>query len=270
MPLKDVLEDIGLTEKEAKVYLALLEMKEALPSVLSKHSGVKRPTTYLILEQLVKKGLAGRSRKGKFEYFQAIPPQTLLEKETKKLAALQEVLPKLLQLHDRFAVRPQMSVFEGEQGLIHIMEDTLNTSTELLCWANISLATGSLLEEYYPSYIKKKVERKIWLRGIFSFDEAALQFKAQGKEELREVYLIPDDEFPFQNEINIYDDKVAIISHQDKVGIIIQNQNIADTQRSIFNFAFCCAKRAEEKLFQEKGIKPIPTPEAPRAKKTNG
>ncbi len=267
MPLKDVLEDIGLTEKEAKVYLTLLELKEALPSVISKHSGVKRPTTYLILEQLVKKGLAGRAQKGKFEYFQATSPSTLVENQSKKLDALHEALPKLLQLHERFAVRPQMSIFEGEQGLIHIMEDTLTTSTELLCWVNLKLATGTLLEEYYPTYIQKKVERKLWLRGIFSFDEVALEFKKKGAEELREVYLIPNEEFPFKNEINIYDDKVAIISHPDKVGIIIQNQNIADTQRSIFNFAFRCAQRAEEMLFKEKGIKPIPTPKAPKDKR---
>jgi len=125
------------------------------------------------------------------------------------------------------------------------MEDTLTTSTELLCWANPNLVFG-LLKEYYPSYIKKKVERKIWLRGIFCKDDTAEIFKLKGKEELREIYLVPKSKYPFKNEINIYDDKVSIISHEDNVGIIIQNQNIADTQRAIFNLAFDYAKTLDK------------------------
>jgi hypothetical protein len=50
--------------------------------------------------------------------------------------------------------------------------------------------------------------------------------------------------------INIYDDKVAIVSHQDQVGVIIENKNIADTQRSIFNFAFDYAKILESGMDQ--------------------
>ena len=65
---------------------------------------------------------------------------------------------------------------------------------------------------------------------------------AKGKEELRELYFIPRNEFPFKNEINIYDDKVAIISHEDNVGVILQNKNIADTQRSIHKLTFNYAK----------------------------
>ena len=54
----------------------------------------------------------------------------------------------------------------------------------------------------------------------------------------------------FKNEINIYDDKVAIISHEDQIGVIIQNKNIADTQRSIFELGFEYAKILEkQKLF---------------------
>ncbi len=79
----------------------------------------------------------------------------------------------------------------------------------------------------------------------------AIKFKERGKEELREIYIIPKEKFPFYNEINIYDDKVAIISHQDQGGVIIQNQFIADTQRSIFKLGFKYAKIIEAKEYPE-------------------
>jgi HTH-type transcriptional regulator, sugar sensing transcriptional regulator len=245
MKLQKVLKNIGLSEKESKIYLALLELHEALPSVVARRAGVKRPTAYVVLEQLVKKGLASYFKKGKTLYFRSLNPYALLEDQHSKYTALEKSLPELLSLHEKYSVTPQMSIFEGKKGIIEIMEDTLRTSTELLCWADVSLATGTFLADYYPSYIEKKVKNKIWLRGIFCHDKRALEFKARGKEELREVYLIPKKKFPFKNEINIYDDKVAIVSHKDKIGVIIQNKDIADTQRAIFKFGFEYAKILE-------------------------
>lgn len=245
MDILKILEQIGLSEKEAKIYLKLLELREALPSTLAKRANVKRPTTYVILEQLLQKGLVSHVKKGKLFYFRAQSPHSLLEDQQKKYKDLEKALPELINLNEKYTATPQMSVYEGEKGLIQIMEDTLTTKTELLCWADVDLAVGSL-RSYYPSYIAKKVKRKIWLRGIFSYSKLALRFKETGEKELREVYLIPKEKFPFKNEINIYDDKVAIISHKDQVGVIIQNKDIADTQRSIFNLGFEYAEILEK------------------------
>ena len=179
-------------------------------------------------------------------YFRALSPYSLIEDQHKKYSALEEALPELLSLNSKFVATPQMTLYEGENGIIQIMEDTLTTSTEILCWADVSLAVGTVLGDYYPSYVKKKVERKIFLRGIFCDDKLAREFKAKGKEELREVRLISKKKFPFKNEINIYDDKVAIISHEDKIGVIIQNKAIADTQRSIFELGWEYAKMLDK------------------------
>lgn len=252
MDLAQILQNIGLSEKEAKIYLELLSLKEALPGVIARRAGIKRPTAYLVLDQLLKKGLVSQIKKGRYTYFQPVNPHSIVEDQYKRFNDLEKSLPKLLSLHEQFSVQPQVSYFQGKEGIIRIMEDTLTTNTELLCWADVTLATKTLLKDYYPSYIAKKVSRKVWLRGIFSYDKIALDVKRRGRKELREVYLIPKEDFPFKNEVNIYDDKVAIISHEDQIGVIIQNKNIADTQRSIFNFAFKYAKTVEDTILSQK------------------
>jgi len=254
MELISILEQNGLGEKEAKVYLALLELQQALPSTISRKTGVKRPTTYVILEALAEKGLVSHVSKKNLTYYQALDPRLLVEDRHEKYDSLLKSLPGLLSLHQRFATVPQMRLFEGKEGLIKIMEDTLTTSTEIFGWANVDLATTTLLKDYYPTYIRKKVEKNIWVRAIFGYDSEALKFKRNGPKELREVYLIPKEKFPFKNEIDIYDNKVAILSHADAVGIIIENTNIADTQRSIFNFGFEYAKILEEKLLSAEDL----------------
>ena len=114
MNLNKILQHIGLSDKEAKIYLTLLEFKEALPSTISRRSGVKRPTTYVVLDQLQKQGLVSHVKKGKLEYFQPVNPHSLLEREYGKYHALEEALPELLQMHQKYAVTPQMQVFEGK------------------------------------------------------------------------------------------------------------------------------------------------------------
>ena len=244
-----LLQKLGLSKREAEIYLALLELNEALPSTLAKKVGQKRPTCYLTLEKLQTRGLASSVKKKGLLYYQATKPDYFLEKERaraqeleKTLTSLTSALPELLTLHQKFTATPQMSVFYGKEGLIQIMEDTLSTKENLLCWANVELAYNSL-RDYYPSYIKKKVARKIWVRGIFCDDETGRKFQSRGTKEFREVYLIPKAEYPMKNEIIIYDDKVSILSHEDQIGVIIQNQNIADTQKAIFKFAFEQARK---------------------------
>lgn len=246
--LQFLLQTLGFSDKEAQVYLLLLELNEALPSVIARKTGLKRPTVYMVLEELQKRGLVSSIKRSNVLYYQSSKPEFFLEKEradllqkNRSLEALSTSLPELLALHHQYAATPQMSVYYGKEGLIQVMEDTLTSKTELLCWANPEVVY-SVLESYYPIYIKKKVQRKIWLRGIFCQDKIGERFKTRSKKELREVILIPKEKYPFKNEINIYDDKVAIISHADKVGIIIQNQDIADSQRAIFNLAFDYAK----------------------------
>lgn len=253
--LEEKLEKIGLTSKEAKIYLTLLEINESHPSTISKKSGVKRPTTYVILEQLREKGLVSYLQKNGKTLFRAIDPRKLLEEEKNKMSLIEESLPELISLNSKYGIRPQMSIFEGKNGLIQIMEDTLTTTEPLLCWCDVEIATGTLLSDYFPVYLKKKIQRKIFLKGIFTHNKGGLKHKKNGKEELREVHLIPKEKFPFKNEINIYDDKVAIISHQDSIGIIIQNQSIADTQKAIFNLGFEYAKMLEKGLLTKEDLK---------------
>lgn len=253
--LLQTLKNIGLNAKEAVIYLDLAKNGESLPSAVARRTQLKRPTVYSSLEQLKSKGLVSAIKKAGCFYFRTLNPHSLLEKEYLKYSNLEKAIPELLHLNASYDLQPAMSVFEGKEGIINIMNDTLTSSTELLCFAD-SLIVAELLKDYYSSYyIPQKIKRGIFLRGVFSYDKRSLWFKKNSKKHLREVYMLPREEFPFKNEINIYDNKVAIISHEDQVGVIIENKNIADTQRSIFEICFKYAKMREKDLLTEEDKK---------------
>ena len=72
------LTDFGLSEKEAKIYLALLELEAATVSEAAKNSGINRSSAYVVLEALRKKGIVGISDDKKVRRYLAASPETLL------------------------------------------------------------------------------------------------------------------------------------------------------------------------------------------------
>ena len=96
------LKKFGLNEKEAKIYLASLELGYATVQQIANQAEINRATTYVILESLIKKGLATHLTKGKKRYFTAEPPERLnhflndqLIKIKRKREKLQKLLPNL-------------------------------------------------------------------------------------------------------------------------------------------------------------------------------
>ena len=63
----DTLIKFGLSEKEASVYIALLELEVAVVQEIASAAGINRSSTYVVLEALQKRGLvntnAGRGIK---------------------------------------------------------------------------------------------------------------------------------------------------------------------------------------------------------------
>src|ERR1700689_5744541 len=107
------LQDIGLSEKEARVYLASLELGRTTAEKLAKHAKVNRSTTYVQIESLMKKGLMSTYEEDKKTYFAPESPELLkrlLSKQRDELQSkerdLSSILPALLQQFEGAGERP--------------------------------------------------------------------------------------------------------------------------------------------------------------------
>ena len=83
----NVLQELGLNEIEIKFYLELLKSESLLASELSSRLNLHRTTSYYILDNLIKKGLASYIIKSGKKYFIAMNPEKLLEIESILLSA---------------------------------------------------------------------------------------------------------------------------------------------------------------------------------------
>lgn len=240
--LADVLRNIGLTEKEAHVYLACLELGSVVVSEISKRAKINRVTTYDILEKLIQKGFINFITKHKIKYFDATKPDFIFDETKRKFDEFKKALPDLKRLHGE-TPHPRVRYFEGIAGIKAIYSDTLTSKTEILNYAN-SKEIRQFWPNYDEEYVAKRAKRKIFLRGIAPDDKEGRKVQSENKKYHRQIRLVPERKYDFSNEINIYDNKVAIISfNEGLIGIIIESKEIADTQRVIFKMAWELAKK---------------------------
>ncbi len=255
-----ILTNLGLTDKEAKVYLSCTEIGTGVVSDIAHKAGINRVTTYDILEKLSQRGMVSFYTKKKIKYFSSIAPESLLEEFEKRTNDLRGSLPKFKTLTGEIN-HPRIRYFEGLEGIKAIYADTLSSKSEILNYSN-SYEIRKQWPTYDQDYVKKRTEKQIYLRGISPKDKAGETVQAHDQEFFREMRLIPSDQFDFTNEINIYDDKVAIISFKDElIGMIIESIEIANSQRAIFNMCWQFANILYPLNSKNKLLEPLKEPE---------
>ena len=117
MNLVEALQGIGLNEKEAKVYVALLQLGRGTAYSVAKHSGIKKPTTYVILEQLIKKGAANKIPRENILRYVAVNPDELFSVAEIKMNNAKQILPELKALGKGKEYKVATTYYEGVDGI---------------------------------------------------------------------------------------------------------------------------------------------------------
>jgi HTH-type transcriptional regulator, sugar sensing transcriptional regulator len=235
------LTDVGLSEKEALIYLSTLECGTSLVSVIASSANFNRITTYTILEKLLTRGLVTTSIRDGVKHFTAVSPEIFSESIKQRAKRLEKSVPHLLALAGDNNARPIVQMFEGLTGVKRAYKETFKSSGEILNFANSKGLREHWLE-YDTEYVAERARKKIFLRGIAPDDKTGKLVKNDDEKFHRETRLLPQRKFGVENEINIFDDKMLITSFEPTVfAILIQSQAVADTQRQIFEmmWKFC-------------------------------
>ncbi len=248
--------DFGLSEKEAKVYVSLLELEIATAGEVAKKSEINRSSVYVVLELLKKRGFVSTSGDKDVLHYIAISPEMILKtaedlavKQNEIRKKIDDIIPELNALHKDTKIKPKVRVFEGKQGLINTFEDTLKSKEKLM---RISSSVGNLFKiipEYFPGYVEKRKKLGIRMHGIHPDDMAGQQLLKSDPTNFDTELLIPQDKYHFPADLAIYDNKIGYMSSEKGgTAIIIESKEISDVMKSIFDMAWEEAKRLNKQI----------------------
>ncbi|EKD58991.1 MAG: Transcriptional regulator, TrmB [uncultured bacterium] len=232
------LEKLGLSKKEARLYLISLETGPATIAKLAQKSGLKRGTIYEFLDEMVEKGLLEVSISGKRKLYGGTEPKKLQKIIDRQKDILESLLPDLSLLTSTGPNKPKIKFYEGKEGILKAYYEILDLpdGSEVVGFATLGEIYKIFTRSDVDRYVKKRAAKRIKEKLIMPTDKYAESHSQDNKKEWRETLLIPRNKFFITNEINVYQNKVAIVSlGEEKVAVIIESQQIADTQRAIFN-----------------------------------
>jgi len=248
-----LLEKLGFSEKEAKVYLAALELAEDSVQNIAKKAGINRATTYVILEKLMGMGIISTYEKGKKTYFVAEDPKELLNILNEEKQEIEErekdVKDNLNQLNAIYNLRkgkPVVRFFEGADGLLALERygrNLLKKNTDIY-----TITPIDLLEKRFPERRKISVSERVKLgiksKAIYTRESGAFS-DAENKSQLREGILIDSKKFPLNTIITTYPEwgiKIFYLDESRPFGVAIESKEIAQNMKILFELAWKGAK----------------------------
>jgi sugar-specific transcriptional regulator TrmB len=241
--------EFGLDEKEARVFLAALEMGGESVLAIAKKAGINRVATYEALETLIKRGLVSTFVKGKRVYYSATEPdrlEHLLEQEKQEIDnkenVLNRLMPELMSLYNSSNKKPKVMYYEGKAGLRTIQSSFLKTpdkTLRLIFFYDVLQKVFSKQE--MEDYRAKRNATGIKVKSIAVVKDKDIIIN-EAHRSVDRVYIKYED-FPMKSDITIYGDKIAFVSLNELFGIVIENEELANTMKSFFDLALNIAKK---------------------------
>ena len=241
--------ELGLTQGEAKVYLALSELGSSTVGPVVKKSSVAYSHIYEILNRLLEDGLATFVIKNKTKYFQAVSPENLLdylEKKEKEVNRQKRIFTKLLpKLKIGFAKpEEEAQIFIGMKGLkaAYIkMFTEASGSGEYLFFYIHRKEYAEESDRFYignTSFFRKLFRmRGVVVRGITN-EEYRRSKAVFSTTKMRYV------NFPIPSTFEIFQDRLMIISWAVKpVAFLIKSKEVADIMKEYFESVWKIAKK---------------------------
>jgi sugar-specific transcriptional regulator TrmB len=241
----------GLSYKEAKLYVALLEIGSSVVSDIAKKTDMNRSTTYVLLESLVQRGLISISEKNSIKVYTPSPPDRLVQylqehvkKYTELIGVAQSLLPELRSMYTGTGPKPRVQYYEGGEGIKTAYEDTLTSTEPIRAFASIN-NMHEALPDYFPDYYLRRASKGINIRAIFPDTPEARERIKSNAQENRESMLVPTDRYAFSPEINIYDNKVSFFSWIERFALVVESRELADALKKAFDLSWLGAQHVK-------------------------
>lgn len=235
----EILQEIGLSNTEAKVYLAILELGSALAGEITKKSEVNRTNVYDALERLIQKGLVTYVITANRKVFEPVNPEALQDILKDKEERLNSVMKELQFKFKAGRSKEEAVIFKGKKGIKSIFEDVLKEKKDLFAYG-----AESKFADMFPAYQKEWNERraKLGIKIKMIYNEKVRQRKVKERLKLTNMRFLPES-YDFPSMVMIYGDKVVTVVWTElPYGFMIRSNEAVKSNMNFFDILWNSAK----------------------------
>ena len=244
----EILEDLGLTPSEIKVYMVLLETGTSHAGKIIEKTELQSSVTHRALLSLIKKGLVGYIQQGKHKVYSATEPEYFLQYIEAKKKRFEQLLPELKRKQTMMQKEEtHTSMFKGKKGISEVYYKLISLPKgEFLTFGGSKETTDFMGLTWWKNMYIKRIANNLSQRHIAS-DEVLPYIGPFLKMKLTKMRFLPKQTFSQYQETAIINDYVAITIFADEgYCILIHNKNVADGYRKNFEVMWRLAKDKKE------------------------
>ncbi len=232
---ESILEDIGLTHAEIKVYLALLDLGSSTAGPILEKSKLHNSVVHRNLDRLIEKGLITYVLEGKRKYYQAVNPRLLIDFLEDKKKRFEDILPQLLQRQQLSKKKPQATIYQGVRGVKELLYLVIDSgSHEYVGYGGPQKSDEIMGTYFWKGFHLRRKEKHINARLIF---HNSLRWWGKELEKFKYTKVrYTRTDFEELTETVVCGNRVGIIIWVDNpYGFLIEEELAANSYRKFFD-----------------------------------
>jgi len=227
-----ILESIGLSKNEIKVYLDLTQSGKSGVIDISKRTGIHRSNTYDLLEKLLEKGIVDQSIENDKKFFYPIDPQDLYDYLKQKEKELAKIIPEIEKIQNIPHEKRRVTISEGLNSAKNIISHLLDFKEPIYA-IGASREFLELIEGFFEEFHNKRIKNKILLKSILEIDSMKY-IKRLNQMDYTEARYLPSN--CSKTITYICKDKLIILIWEGSISvIIIENKSTSKSYKNYFN-----------------------------------
>lgn len=235
-----VLEDIGLSATEIKIFITILELGESKAGKIIEKSGLQSSSAYNAINSLIGKGLVSYIKKSQVKFYKSADPEVILDYIDLKKREFMKILPELKEKQNK-KESEGVEFFKSFKGIKTIMSELFKNAKKGDIFRTFSIEDPEQYEkarERVFRTVKQIVkEKKLKMKGIFHKQTG---YKPTKTSIMQKKYV----NMPMPPNTMIINDKIAIISWRDEPsGILIYSKDLSKMYEDFFEHMWESAKK---------------------------
>lgn len=235
MNIGRVIEHLGYTPKEARVYLSLLQSGESHLTDISERTELPRSTTEVVLRKLHKHGLVSCYERRGHKYWVAERPERLLDIHKEHEKEFSEVIPRLRSLRGGGEKQFVVNIYRGVDEIKLIYDDIIVSRQPLRAIIPWDESLRVLGKEFLEEVVERRAKNFLKMDLLAPRSPASEELQRKDNSEYRRTRFLPPGVAITTTNI-IYGNKVAFISLCDTPpsALLINDADIAHTMTEYF------------------------------------
>jgi sugar-specific transcriptional regulator TrmB len=239
----EILEDLGLTHAEIKVYLTLLELGSSSAGSIIEKSKLQNSVAHRALNSLIEKSIINFVMEGRRKVYQATNPESFFEFIEDKKRRFTEILPELKKKQKASVKKETATIYKGIRGIKEAYNIMISTKgKEYNTFGGGPITTDIMGFTWWLNLHERRIANKLPSRQVFDVLVKEIDKESIASKPKTNIKYLSKEFAGFQETVIVGDTVSINVFTENPYSFVIKEKNVAESYKKYFELLWKQAK----------------------------